>query len=340
VATTFQWRRCDAGGANCIDIAGQTSSSYGLTSADTGQSIRVVADAVTSNAWGVTLATPYFSDTEETTPWPAPPWNGTVVQSGFSTITRVADPIGQRGFVSKHHLTDSTDYADWAWLYLDPPPSGAVNGAEVWSRSSFLLPSTFTPVGNSGTGSNYNWMGQFHAYPTSSYAGGPKNMDDSGMISWGLVAASPGGVFQETFRCDIHAGNGAVLGGSTFTRLPSTTGFTGMQNPATKKTWRNVWIDYVERVKFSPTGTGIYQSWMRCVDQSVDWLLVCSGVNIPTLYQPYWDYPSNFVCSGIFYRGYYRGPAAGAVNTTWAEDYYTDDFRLGTTAGAIGFVVP
>jgi hypothetical protein len=51
VATTFQWRRCDSAGANCSDISGATSSTYPLTSADSGHALRVVADGVTSSAW-------------------------------------------------------------------------------------------------------------------------------------------------------------------------------------------------------------------------------------------------------------------------------------------------
>lgn len=40
---TYQWRRCDAHGGNCADIAGATSDTYLLTAADVGFSLRVVA---------------------------------------------------------------------------------------------------------------------------------------------------------------------------------------------------------------------------------------------------------------------------------------------------------
>ena len=42
---TYQWRRCDSGGANCADIAGETGTSYTLVAADLGQTIRVVETA-------------------------------------------------------------------------------------------------------------------------------------------------------------------------------------------------------------------------------------------------------------------------------------------------------
>lgn len=41
----YQWRRCDASGANCADVAQATSQSYGLTQDDLGTSLRVVVTA-------------------------------------------------------------------------------------------------------------------------------------------------------------------------------------------------------------------------------------------------------------------------------------------------------
>lgn len=48
----YQWRRCDAAGANCSDIAGATAASYLLAAADAGSTIRVVVTA--TNADGST----------------------------------------------------------------------------------------------------------------------------------------------------------------------------------------------------------------------------------------------------------------------------------------------
>ena len=41
----YQWRRCDAGGGSCADIAGETGTTYTLVAADLGQTIRVVETA-------------------------------------------------------------------------------------------------------------------------------------------------------------------------------------------------------------------------------------------------------------------------------------------------------
>ena len=40
ITNTYQWRRCDAAGANCTDIAGATQQTYTLTPADIGATIR------------------------------------------------------------------------------------------------------------------------------------------------------------------------------------------------------------------------------------------------------------------------------------------------------------
>ena len=50
-AFTYAWFRCDAAGANCVAIGGQGASSYTLTSADVGKTIR--SQATATNARGV-----------------------------------------------------------------------------------------------------------------------------------------------------------------------------------------------------------------------------------------------------------------------------------------------
>ena len=42
----YQWQRCDAAGASCVNIPGETGSSYTLTSADVDSTIRVLVTAV------------------------------------------------------------------------------------------------------------------------------------------------------------------------------------------------------------------------------------------------------------------------------------------------------
>lgn len=50
--TSYQWRRCDAAGADCVDIAGATSSTLTLGGADVDATIRVVATRANSCTTG------------------------------------------------------------------------------------------------------------------------------------------------------------------------------------------------------------------------------------------------------------------------------------------------
>jgi hypothetical protein len=65
---SYQWQDCDTNGASCTNISGANSSSYALTAADVGNTIRVVVTA--SNAGGFTAA---ISNQTAVVQAPAPP---------------------------------------------------------------------------------------------------------------------------------------------------------------------------------------------------------------------------------------------------------------------------
>jgi uncharacterized protein YukE len=69
IAFTYQWQRCDSGGSNCADIAGETGTSYTLGAADVGQTVRVVVTG--TNAAGSDSAASSVSGEVA----PAPPVN-------------------------------------------------------------------------------------------------------------------------------------------------------------------------------------------------------------------------------------------------------------------------
>jgi subtilisin family serine protease len=79
VAYGYQWRRCDAAGLSCADVAGATTSSYVVSSSDVGSTIRVAVTG--SNAYGsssaVSLPTSVVVD-----PTPAAPSSTTATFSG------------------------------------------------------------------------------------------------------------------------------------------------------------------------------------------------------------------------------------------------------------------
>lgn len=51
----YQWQRCDAAGANCVDVPGATASTYAVTAADVGATFHVVVTA--TNRFGSAPAT-------------------------------------------------------------------------------------------------------------------------------------------------------------------------------------------------------------------------------------------------------------------------------------------
>jgi uncharacterized delta-60 repeat protein len=52
IQRTYQWRRCDSAGANCLDIASATATTYTLTAADLGRTIRVRETATNADGTG------------------------------------------------------------------------------------------------------------------------------------------------------------------------------------------------------------------------------------------------------------------------------------------------
>jgi GH25 family lysozyme M1 (1,4-beta-N-acetylmuramidase) len=87
LAFSFQWRRCDAAGANCDDIAGATRESYRPTTGDVGYSlrVRVTAGTAADTAKATTPATTAVSPAG--TPPTARPTNvGAPVLSGTQQV--------------------------------------------------------------------------------------------------------------------------------------------------------------------------------------------------------------------------------------------------------------
>ena len=90
ISYAYQWQRCDAGPGNCVDLDGETGTSYDLVPADVGQVVRVVVTA--TNAGGTTSA----ATSESATVAAAPPAN--VVSPSLSGDLRENDTLtGARG---------------------------------------------------------------------------------------------------------------------------------------------------------------------------------------------------------------------------------------------------
>ena len=58
ITYTYQWRRCDTNGANCVDVSGATSKTYQLVSADANHKMRALVTATNSGGSGQSTSNP------------------------------------------------------------------------------------------------------------------------------------------------------------------------------------------------------------------------------------------------------------------------------------------
>lgn len=72
----YTWRRCNAAGEGCADIAGATASSYGVVAADLGRRLRVAVVATNAAGSSAALSAPTGVVTPAGTPPPPPPIPG------------------------------------------------------------------------------------------------------------------------------------------------------------------------------------------------------------------------------------------------------------------------
>jgi hypothetical protein len=89
----YQWLLCDAAGVNCTQIAGAIASTFTVTSAEAGDSLRVQVIEITSEEDGDEIDASAPGVSAATTPVPAPPVNGAA-----PTVT-VSAPRGAAGAI-------------------------------------------------------------------------------------------------------------------------------------------------------------------------------------------------------------------------------------------------
>jgi hypothetical protein len=90
ITFTYQWRRCDQTGGSCSDISGATNQMYTLTSADQGNTLRVVVTAKNADGSDNETSVPTAVVTAAT---PPPSGNGCPSQtSGTAQISDLSLP--------------------------------------------------------------------------------------------------------------------------------------------------------------------------------------------------------------------------------------------------------
>ncbi len=218
----YQWRRCDAAGNNCSDIAGATSSTYALVYADAGSTIRVVVTA--TNPYGSGAATSAQYPTSGTVQGLAPVNTALPVVSGTPTQ-------GQTLSTSNGTWDNSpTGYA-YQWRRCDAAGNNCsdVSGATTSTYTLVLADVGHTTrVAVTATNPYGSTPATSAQYPTSGTVLGPPPVNTvppvvSGTATQGHTLStsngtwtySPTGYGYQWRRCDSAGNNCSDIAGAT-----------------------------------------------------------------------------------------------------------------------------
>jgi hypothetical protein len=226
ITYTYQWQRCDASGANCVDIAGATGSTYDLSAGDVGHTVRVIV--VASNDAGASNPA-----TSAASPVVQVPPHSTVAPQISGTATAGSTLTATKGTWTG---TGPLAYA-YQWQRCDASGTGCVDiagatgqtytltGADVGhaivvvvtatnavgqdSASSTPSDATTSVVGGGGASSDGGTGGNGDTRSTDG-AGGPPSgpSTNAPMSATSDGAGLPAGSLLDATRCQQLAGNG------------------------------------------------------------------------------------------------------------------------------------
>ncbi|WCB93761.1 hypothetical protein DSM104299_02477 [Baekduia alba] len=184
----YQWQRCDAAGANCVDIVGARTQAYRLQTADARARLRVVhvatnPDGSTSAATPVTAAI-----------LPAPPGVTTTPRLsgvGRTDVGKTLTLTPGRWSAATEITTKTLEFWRCSPRCVSLPTNGAGSYVLTDADAGALIRGSETAVGPGGTVVSWaaSWLGPVHsaAVATSSFAvsGGSRSLT----TSKGLVLA-------------------------------------------------------------------------------------------------------------------------------------------------------
>lgn len=180
LAYAYRWLRCDAAGANCSAISGQTSTSYTLQGADVGSTIR---SEVTATEQSSTVTAHFDSDWSTGKigwrPWATifsytPPSYQDVglygsparQSSADGRVSVVANPYGA-GNVLRCEIRDSDPFPTslakaeiGSYKTMTWPDGSFSQGRELWIRKELYLPNDFSMA--SGGANPFTVLGDLH----------------------------------------------------------------------------------------------------------------------------------------------------------------------------------
>ena len=107
ITFTYTWARCDASGNNCVAIAGATTTTYVLTTADVGHDIHGTVWAKNAAGEGARNSNTLGPIRAATTTPPPPPAGTTKLPNGETSIAASSVPDTDRLTISAVHFTPS-----------------------------------------------------------------------------------------------------------------------------------------------------------------------------------------------------------------------------------------
>jgi subtilisin family serine protease len=161
---SYKWQRCDSSGSSCADVSGATSTTYVLSSADVGCTVRIVVTA--SNAYGTSSTSSTLTPVIAAAP--APP--ATTSTSSFSgTLTKGQASRSYTVTAGSGSASASLSFGKASTLTLTVQAAngsvvGSASGPSIISFVSNLSAGTYTYVVSGGPG-NVSFMLTV-AYPT------------------------------------------------------------------------------------------------------------------------------------------------------------------------------
>jgi fibronectin type 3 domain-containing protein len=220
ISYSYQWQRCDSGGAGCVNITGATAQSYTLTSPDVGSTLEVAVTA--SNTAGSAAA----ASAATATVAPAPP-----VNVAAPTITG-APQQGQVLTASNGTWTGTTpiSYA-YQWRRCDSAGAGCVDIVDATAQTYTLVAADLgatvrvAVTASNAAGSSAALSAQTAVVTAGAVA--PTNTSPpaiSGTAQQGQVLTANPGVWSGTQpisygyqwrRCDISGGSCGDIAGAT-----------------------------------------------------------------------------------------------------------------------------
>jgi hypothetical protein len=149
--------------------------------------------------------------------------------------------------------------------------TAATQGTEQWWAHSLFIPPGFTMPGTAGDWSAHLFL-EFHRTAVDSVPAGT-----SPMISL-VLFNQPGTTPRTVFRALANGAGGVPSDGAQYTySVPGAPGIKGQcifDDPVI-----GVWYDFVHHIRFSATGDGFHEMWMRQAGQPVRKVLDQRNIN-------------------------------------------------------------